>query len=546
MRERLAVTLRLHLGATVHEIPGGNVRKLALSMTAYGVEGALEFVLQDDKQKGGKYQDKVLADFVKTDLGKVELSIQALRQDTTIPPEKGKIVTGGLVLEKQVEEHVVGRVVDAPSVLARRYRVTFCDPARAMWRQHFPCDLFTNRSFADAITAHQGLVQIKFDWDVIRKPAPLIFFHLAPDRGASFYDLVVWYVRSRQGVFTFDQTSQSYSIAAVKSVNGTPSKVPSGDLAVLSSTFAEVPRHNPRVRCSYTEAATTTTLANVDASRGVFRDVLLRTPIAQEVDDRAALEKSRPLARSREVAVSFGRFPTESVLPNAIVTLPGGAAGGPLSTPTEFRVTELEIDARALADDLGNPVEVNYGEPSTDFELSVGARLETRDERSVRLPSFTAPHFPGQVEGKVVSEVGADDELTYQLYPDQATSVDEYRVKIPLFQDQIVTAPYEPYSGAGTLYLPLYKGERVLAAFEFDRVRIRELLDWRGEARVPLSGQGQQLFLGKTAKDNTSVLHDYQGQKPVFRILRTNQNDTAFFRLEEGKMTLKVEEKAGG
>jgi len=73
-----------------------------------------------------------------------------------------------------------------------------------------------------------------------------------------------------------------------------------------------------------------------------------------------------------------------------------------------------------------------------------------------------------------------------------------------------------------------------------------ELLDWRGEARVPLAGQGQHLFLGKTGKNNTSVLHDYQAEKPVFRILRTNQSDTSFFKLEEGKLTLRVEEKAGG
>jgi hypothetical protein len=54
------------------------------------------------------------------------------------------------------------------------------------------------------------------------------------------------------------------------------------------------------------------------------------------------------------------------------------------------------------------------------------------------------------------------------------------------------------------------------------------------------------LFLGKTAKNNTSVLHDYQADKPVFRILRTNEADTSFLKLEEGKLTLRVEEKQGG
>ena len=302
-----------------------------------------------------------------------------------------------------------------------------------------------------------------------------------------------------------------------------------------------MPRHVPQIKNSYTEAANTTTLANPDAASGVFHDVLLRTSIANRVTDRATLEKSRPLAPTRELHLSFGRFPTQAPMPNTVFEL-SAVEEGPLSTPAEFRVTELDLAATALDDG----VEANYGEPATRFELSVDARLEAKEERRVRLPAFTAPQFPGFLEGKVVSEVGAEDELTYETYSDADTSADHYQVRIPLFQDQIVSAPYDPYSGAGTLYLPLYKGERVLMAFEFDRARVRELLDWRGEARVPLAGQGQHLFLGKTAKNNTSVLHDYQAEKPVFRILRTNQSDTSFFKLEEGKLTLRVEEKAGG
>lgn len=542
MKERLTIALRLQLGVASHEVPGGNVRQVSFRMTPYGVQGSLEFIIQDDQKQGGKYQDKVLADFVKADLSKVELSIQVAHQDAQIPPSRGEIVTGGIILERQVEEQIYGRVVDQPVVLARRYRVTFADPAQALWRQHFPCDLLTQKSFADAITAHRGMVEVKFDWDAISSSQPLVFFHLDPNRGASFYDLVVWYVRSRQGVLLFDQQSQSYAIKAVKDAKATPVKMPSADLAQVRSTFVEVPRHVPRVKCSYTEAATTTTLSNEDAARGVFHDVLLRTPIAKEVDNRAALEKSRPLTGAREVSLVFARFPSEALLPNALVQLPSVAGAGPLATPTEFRVIEFELEARASDDE----VDVHYGEPSTAFDLSINARLETKDERRVRLPEFTAPHFPGLLEGKVVSEVGADQELTYQKNLDDATSVDEYRIKVPLFQNQIVSAPYEPYTGSGALYLPLYKDQRVLLALEFNRVRIRELLDWRGEATVPLSGQGQHLFLGKTRENNTSVLHDYQSQKPVFRILRTNQKDTAFFRMEEGKLTLRVEEKAGG
>jgi hypothetical protein len=541
MRERLQISLRIECGTASHEVPGGNLRAISLSMTTYGVRGTLEFVLQDDSQKGGEYRDELLADFVKPDLAKVTLSIQAVLGDTGIAPERGEIVASGIVVDRQVEELVYSRVLDAPTALARRYRLTFSDPAAALWRQHFPCDLLTQKSFSDAIQAHRGSVSISFDWTPITEAVPLVFFHLDPKRGASFYDLVVWYVERRGGVLTYDQRAGIYSIKAAKDAAAAPIKLESGDLARVLSTLPEVPRHVPRVKNSYTESAATTTLTNTNAAGGVFHDVVLRTPIAKSVSDRAALEGSRPLLPSREVTLGFRRFPSDAPIPNALFEIPA-IGTGPLSTPTQFRLIELELSARALED----AVETNYGETSTSFELSVEARLETKDELRVRLPAFTTPHFPGSLEGKVVSEVGAKDELTYQIYPDEPTSVDNYQVQVPLFQNQIVSAPYEPYSGAGTLYLPLYKGQRVLLSFEFDRVRVRELLDWRGEARVPLATQGQHLFLGKTAKDNTSVLHDYQAEKPVFRILRTNQSDSSFFKLEEGKLTLRVEEKAGG
>lgn len=539
MKERLQISVRLQFGTKVFEVPGGNVRALSLAMTCYGVDGALEFVLQDDLKKGGKYRDELLAEFVKPDLAKLEIAIQTTRQDTGVPPQRGELVTGGIVVERQLEEHVYGRVVDAPTVLTRRYRVTFRDPAAVLWQQHFPCELLTQKSFADAIKVHQGSVPITFDWDVIAKPVPLIFFHLDPERGASFYDLVVWYLKQREGVLSFDHRQRSYVVKGTKET-GESVELVSGDLAKVSSSFAPVPRHTPQIKNSYAEAATTTTLTNADAAPQVFHDVLLRAPIAKQVSDRAALEKSRPLASSRELVLEFARFPTEAPLPNRLFTLP--AAAGALSTPTEFRVIALSLTVKAAED----TVEQNYGEPSTSFELSIEARLEAKDARRARLPAFTTPQFPGFLEGKVVSEVGAQDELTYQIYPDEPTSVDNYQLQIPLFQNQIVAAPYEPHSGAGTLYLPLYKGQRVLLAFEFESVRVRELLDWRGEARVPLAGQGQHLFLGKTSKNNTSMLHDYQAQKPVFRILRTNQSDTSFFKLEEGKLTLKVEEKPAG
>lgn len=539
MIERLKVTLTLRGGSKAHKIPGGNVRRLSVAMTTYGAEGSIEFVLQDDTNKGGKYRDELLAEFVKPELWQLELSLQAARQDSGVPTKNSEIVVSGVVLEREVEERVYSRSFSSPSVLWRRYRVTFRDPAAALWRQHFPCDLLTQKSFSDAIEAHRGTVAVTCDWGVIKAQVPLIFFHLSPERGASFYDLVIWCLRRWEGVLCFDPRARSYSIKGEKTAAAAVRFAP-GDVLRVSSCFAEVPRYVPRVKNSYTEGAKTAAIENKNAASGVYQDILMRTPVAKKVDDKVALEKSRPLEPLRELEVKFARFPTRAPVPNAIFSFPP-VGQGPLASPEEFRVIELSFEARAR--DKGP--EAHYGKPTGSFDVTLSARFESKDDRRVRLPEFVPPTFPGFVEGKVVSEVGKKTELTYKIYSDDRLPGEHYEVKVPLFQDQIVAAPYEPYTGAGALYLPLYKGERVLLALDFDRARVEELLDWRGEARVPQGAQGQQLFLGKNAKSSTSLLHDYPSENPVFRILRTNQNDTALLKLEEGKLTLKVEEKTG-
>ncbi len=544
MRENLEITLTLTIAGTEHAIAGGNVRGFSLCMEPWGVSGSIEFVMQDDASWGGKYTDDLLADFVKADLCEVSLSITPGHLETNTEADDAKITTSGIVLEKSVREDVIKRVLDDPAVLFRRYRVTFVDPAQALWRQHFPVALYTEKAFKDVVEAHKGdKITLTYDWDVITTTASITFFHLDPASRSSFYDLVIWYVRQRNGVFTFDHAEGTYSIKGVKDTSGEASQLVLDDLASMTSFFPEIPRYKPRVLNSYTETPRTELIENANAATGMFRDTLLRTPITQDVDDRVTLETARPLLPLREVEVSFRRFPTVAMSPGSLVNISttGGHSANLLASTEPFRVIFLSLEARA-ADDGPEPT---YGDTAANFSLECEARLEGQSEGRVRLPSVVDPRFPGHLEGKVLSAVGEDTDITYEFETDADTSLDLYRIKIPLFEDQEVNAPYEPESGAGNLYLPLYKNQRVIVAFDFGKATVIRMIDWRSEARVPMDGQGQHLFLGKTSTNNTSVLHDYQDEKPVLRVLRTNDKDTVLFRLEEGKLTLKVEEQEG-
>ncbi len=546
MRERLTVTLDLVLGGKAHAIPGGNLRGLSLEMSAWGVEGWVEFVIQDDRGRGGQHQDDVLVDFAKPDLAEVRLSLTPAHLETTTKAADATLRTGGVVLGRWLREDVHGTGRDAAALVSRYYRVSFADPARALWRQHFPCDLSTNKSFQAVIEAHKGSkVTLTYDLDAISAAAPLLFFHLDPDRGASFYDLVLWYVRHRGGVFSFDHAARTYAIKKAKDARAgrRPRSTP--------ATWRRRPRSSPtspgtsRACCARTRrpparirSTTRTPPPASSATCSCARPSPRRWTIAV-----AAGEGRAALLPGREVELTFRRFPTISMMPGSLVSIsPKGGHVAALQLSTDpWRVFQIRLDGSAL--DQGP--EKTYGDTAVDLDLSITARLEAQAEPAQRLPAFVVPTFPGHLEGKIVSAVGPDGDITYDLDQDQNTSVERYKIAVPLFDGQQIFAPYEPASGSGTLYLPLYKGERVLVALNFDRAWVLRLLDWRADARVPRDGQGQHLFLGKSAQSNTSMRHDYQGDKPVLRLLRTNAKDTVLMQLEEGKLTLRVQETKG-
>lgn len=541
MREKITLSLTLKVGGKEHAIPGGDVRALSLDLYLWGAYGEVELVMQAGEALQGKHKDELLDDFIKPDLGEITISLMPALLDTKTKPEDAKIATGGIILGREIREEVHAHGVEASAAITRRYKVTFADPATALWKQHFPCDLFTDKSFKDVIEAHKGdKITLKYELDAITSPAKQIFFHLDPGAGASFYDLVFGWVSGHGGAVAFDHDARTYAILNQKKQDGEPAKILGGDVREARWVFPAVPRHKPRVRNTSTEATRTEAADNANASGGLYHDRLLRTPIAKEVDDAVAAAKATPLLPLNELALDFRRFPTVSVTPGRLVDVSTkGGHSAARRLPTEaMRVIHTTIEARAV--DQGP--DRDFTDKATDFDLSIVTRLEQKTDKAKRFPALNAPRYPGYLEGKVVSEIGEDTDLTYEFQKDDETSVERYRVKIPLFEDQIIFAPYEPESGAGAIYFPLYKGERVLCALDLDKAKVVRLLDWRGEARVPMDGQGQHVFFGKSDKQSTSMLHDYQSDKPVLRVLRKNDKDTILFKMEEGKLTLKVEE----
>jgi hypothetical protein len=146
------------------------------------------------------------------------------------------------------------------------------------------------------------------------------------------------------------------------------------------------------------------------------------------------------------------------------------------------------------------------------------------------------------VEGKIVSEQGAEKAETYQIYQDSYQSLDRYKIDIPLFKNQKVIVDFEPFFFPGHFYFPVYKNARVLVALELHSGRILRFLDWREEGRLPMEGQGNHLLFGKTPESKTSVQHKYVDEKPQLTVTRVSAKDTQLISITEGSMILEAKE----
>lgn len=538
--ERLKIGLKVTANGTEHAIAGGDVKLVELDLAAYGFEGTVEFVVMDDSAEGGKEQDALLADFKLPALIEVALTLEAAYPSPETSKSIQPLSVKGIATRRSVEEPPTRERGDRAAVY-RRYRVEFADPARVLWGQHHPCALYTQKSMKDVIDAHKGAkIAVTYDWEALTTAAPLLFLHLTPEHGASFYDFLLWYTDTRAGVFAYDYAAPGYALRAAKDASGTPAKLFGDDVGRARVMFPEVPRHSCNVLNAFAGAATTTAITNEQAQDEIRHDILLRAPVANDADDRVALETSRLIVRKSELQLEFARWPTITFHPGLLVDFVQANrwSAGALQVGVTHRVVSHTVRARSRA---GGPDQEHLA-PDAPYDVEVSARLEQKDEAWVHRPPYTRPTYPGYLEGKVVSEQGADEDITYQYYTDDQTSLDQYKVTVPLFADQVITAPYDPHQGSGKMYVPAYKGARVLLELTLERAAIARLLDWRDGVRMAQDAQGERLMFGKKIAAGTTVDHSYDDNKPVLLVTRTNDKDKATIKIQEGSLIIQVKE----
>lgn len=541
--DRLRSSLTLTIGGTAYEIPGGAIKAIELHATMHGFRGELEFIVLDDKSHGGGFTDKLKTSFIGQDLAKIELSVAAVWDAPEAKTSPDPIAVAGLVSERWVEELVLRKSKDMP-VLVRRYHVRFVDPAAYLWTQHFPTRLYVNATLESAIREQLGSeIKLEVDWSVLTKTERLWFIHLPPWFGASFWDFVVWFTDQNAGYFSYDYTKTTYKLAATRETSGKAASLFGDGIARASLRVVDTPRYSVDVCNSYAESPTTTPIAQAQAQAAIRHDLIMRSPIAADADARVTVETTRLKVPKYEAELTFGRIPIVALMPGGLLSLPPTnrwTAESALVGKT-WMIRELDLRARAPAAPLDHDVEID----NTEYVIELGIQMMQGDDERPVLPEYRVPYYPGLIEGKVVCNLGQEGEKTYEDKRDPDTSLDEYTVKIPLWNNQEIKAPFAPLMATGNVYLPCYREERVLMAIDLDHARIARLLIWREGVALSKDVQGEQILWGISPTSNTSLNHVYDAKDPVFNVARTHDADTSWIKMSEGTLTIHVEEVKG-
>ncbi len=530
--ESLKIALDLTLGvASSASIGAGDIKAFSLTMEPWGFEGELEWWSVSREQSS---EDDVFSAFMKRDLIVATLSVSRTFDDVETTPES--LSVKGIVFERSVEERTLEGVAGAP-VLQRRYRIRFADRARVLWEQHFPKALYVDSTLEAVIKDNlpDGMT-MSFDWTYTSTKRAVLGLHLE-EGTASFYDYVAWLVDAKGGVLIYDASLDVYALRAAPLPVVTPDTLAFHEVGQIVMRLPRVKRATVNVLNAFTDAATKRkAITNSDSVEGVRQDHLIRSPVTSNFDDRVTLETARAKQAGTGARVSFRAFPASPVRPSMGVKLGEGFSEELLPSGKTYRTVRSRIAANAVDPNAGDAIGAESNRYTIDYELEV----ELASEPEARHPAYTGPEWPLVVEGKVVSEVGTETEGTYQSYKDQATSLDQYKVAIPLFDNKKVVTAFEPGLTTGHMYFPMIKDARVLVAIDFDSARILRFLDWRPGARLPLDSQGNHLLVGKGKDDETSIRHEYDDAKPALSIVRTKDKDTQTIKISEGTIFLET------
>lgn len=528
---RLVATLDLTLDGTTFAVPAGNIKNISINLRSYGFSVSLDFWFVCLKEQS---EDKVYAKFIKDELATAKFTVD--RKFDKVGASSEPLVLKGIVENRAFSERVFGGIKGEP-ILHRHYHLDFSDRGQVLWRQHFPTALYVDKKLSELIDDNRpDGVKVTHEWTAGKVKHPVLSLALGASdtgaRGASFYDYLHWLLDRMQTGLYYDYKTDSYTISDKKKEFGGAVSSDPEDVEELRAVFRPISRTSVSVLNGCASAATTEkAIENKLKVTGVQREYFLRSSVASDLTNRTALETKRHAQRKEGTEIDFARYPSTTMRPNILVKFDEWC-NTIHQSKQQCRVGSVNIEATAESQGATD----NAEDDSNSYEVIYSTQLEAKAETLFDYPQYRVPQWTVRVEGVVVSEVGEDKQETYQPYKDDDTSIDYYKVEIPLWKKQKVIVTYEPLFEPGHFYFPIYKGARVLVELGHNRASIVGFVDWRAGARLPLESQGNHLLLGKKAEDQTSITHVYKDAKPQLSIDRCNGKDKQKLEVSEGRV----------
>jgi hypothetical protein len=538
-------------------VRGGDILAFDLQMASHGWSGSLEFQVYDDEKMQGHEKDELFIPFQSSKLIELELDLCAALSDTTDSADMRKPMTlRAIVTKRSVSELVVDPV---EVIILRHYRIEFGDVASVLWGQHHPCRLYAQTTMKAVLEKHRGAkITLNYDWEELNKVYPLLFFALDPTIGhASFYDFLMWWTDRFRGLFIWDPKKNSYSLLKSKTDGAEVYPIFRRDISDIALDLPEIPRYSQKILDSFTGSTIPAqVIGNNYAVDGIVRETLLRTALASDVKARGKLEDARmETLPPTELTVQFKRLPANLLFPGDIVKFQKEGQGWiedswVVGRESGFRVIEVHL-AGAKADLTAS----RHRDDNGEFKMTMSVRMELKSDLTTpRLPAFVEPTYPVHVEGEILSSVDPGDEKATYQPKENDDGLFQYRVKVPLWQDDSGTAteiavPHNPGRMPGQLFFPAYRGERVLLALTWHKGWIESFLDWRVDVRIRADTQGNHMLLGKTPKSRTSLVNYYENEgelRPVFQLARVHDDDMQRIAISEGNFLIEIKEDPKG
>ncbi|WP_226647861.1 hypothetical protein [Microbulbifer variabilis] len=537
--DRLSFDVILYIGDKVEHIPGGAIESFQARLELFGFQGCLSFSYDSDLR-----EDTLIASFSNETLIAISISFSpTLKFGEDVKP----VTLKGIVTEKSVVERRSDALHGQP-IINRFYTMNFSDPAQVLWKQHFPCELYTNISMRKVVEKQlvPGLT-LECNHNNLNKVLPMIALGLCKTHAyhyqstgsfhnINFYDFLMSYIESIYGVWLYDYENNSYIISDKKPEPEKTEKFLPDEVTTLRSYWPSSPRHNLQLLNGIVKGVDKKTFSLPTAQKGIHQDILYREPLKKNFDDIKRIDEKRFKNHGGELHGAFTQWPLETYYPGCAFSVDAEHWGtNALYTNQRYRCYRIDISAIQTE---GSKRETEIAANGT-FSLEYSFYAEYSESPKLHMPEYNSSAGSFFVEGEIVSAVGSDKDLTYDLQTNNETGQMEYQVHIPLF-NQTIRVLFEADNANPHMFFPLYRDTRVLLAIDLYRAVIVRVLDWGRHSRLTPDTQGNHLLFGKNDKDQTSIKHIYKQDKPELQIKRTKGKDTEMLQMSEGTLVLQT------